>query len=444
MSRFTLGLLLLLGSFANSEAGPAIVFPSQRGGNPLRIDAGAEPEKAWRLFLDRFFKHFDRNGDGVLSPAEAGRIFPLPVAGNGVAAMDFAKLDSNRDSKASPDEFRDFYRAAGFTPVVVIVEPATAEVLILGHALFQHLDRDGNGEISADEFREAPLLMKRLDENEDEVLTAAEIIGLKPKGRLKPSGSTLGIDDAANTPVLSLAVGAPPRLTSPTGNRSFDLPERGNPLTVPGGSCWLQASVSDSAAALRSTKGFYIAQFKSIAGEKPVKKPVLEEDPAAQVLVGLFDAADRDGDGSLSLAELEGFFDLIELGVNCRLIVTAVDRGRNLFDWLDTNSNGRLDLPELNAAARLREPMKSDGIPGSYRIGHGRGNPSDSFGPVPLAAAAKPRTVPDAAPKGPRWFEAMDRNGDGYVSAGEFLGSPELFRKLDVNGDGRITVEEAK
>jgi hypothetical protein len=38
----------------------------------------------------------------------------------------------------------------------------------------------------------------------------------------------------------------------------------------------------------------------------------------------------------------------------------------------------------------------------------------------------------------------MDRNGDGFVSRLEFLGTPELFAKLDRDGDGRISPEEAE
>jgi hypothetical protein len=37
----------------------------------------------------------------------------------------------------------------------------------------------------------------------------------------------------------------------------------------------------------------------------------------------------------------------------------------------------------------------------------------------------------------------MDRNGDGVITPGEFVGPPEVFRKLDLNGDGVITAEEA-
>jgi hypothetical protein len=37
----------------------------------------------------------------------------------------------------------------------------------------------------------------------------------------------------------------------------------------------------------------------------------------------------------------------------------------------------------------------------------------------------------------------MDRNGDGEVTAQEFLGTPEQFREIDRDRDGVIGPEEA-
>jgi Ca2+-binding EF-hand superfamily protein len=60
---------------------------------------------------------------------------------------------------------------------------------------------------------------------------------------------------------------------------------------------------------------------------------------------------------------------------------------------------------------------------------------------------ATPPTVPFTRTftreAGPVWFRAMDRNGDGYLSLREFLGTTEQFRKIDLNGDGLISLEEA-
>jgi Ca2+-binding EF-hand superfamily protein len=180
-------------------------------------------------------------------------------------------------------------------------------------------------------------------------------------------------------------------------------------------------------------------------------KATIEEDPAAAVLAGMFDVADRNGDGKLTTDELDSFFDLVAAGVACQWVITATDRGRNLFDLIDTNGDGRLDVAELTRASRvlpelaLEKPLERATLPASYRLLVSRDPVGRAFGPVPLASAAKPRAdAARAASKGPRWFQAMDRNGDGYVSRQEFIGPADLFDKLDTDHDGRISLEEAE
>ena len=57
----------------------------------------------------------------------------------------------------------------------------------------------------------------------------------------------------------------------------------------------------DPGSGFRATRGFCLAQFKAARGEQGfVEKPALEADPAVGILVGLFDAADRNGDGKLT------------------------------------------------------------------------------------------------------------------------------------------------
>ena len=46
--------------------------------------------------------------------------------------------------------------------------------------------------------------------------------------------------------------------------------------------------------------------------------------------------------------------------------------------------------------------------------------------------------------RGPAWFAAMDRNGDGFVSRAEWLGTAGAFDELDRDGDGLISPEEAE
>ncbi|QJX00985.1 EF-hand domain-containing protein [Frigoriglobus tundricola] len=454
MKRFFVLLAVIATTGLARGADVDFVFPN--GDTPARLrlevaDGDKKTEAAWVAFLDRLFAHFDRDGNGALSEAEAQRVFPLPLTSGETVAPHFATMDADRNGTVTPAEFRAYYRARGFTPVAVDVRTAPAEAFAVSEALFRHLDRDRDGKLSAGELRLAAGLMKRLDEDEDEVLTAKELLGSDAGASgAKPAGvKSIPVGTRAPNATLQLALTGQAALAIEGG--AFRLFADGTRLQVPGGACSLTVPKDDPASGFRAAKGFYLAQFKAAAGARAATKALFEDDPTAQVLAGLFDAADRNGDGKLTLAELEAFFDLVETGVGCRVIVAVSDRGRTLFDLFDTNSDGRLDLGELLRAGRTLpgelardRPIERADLPASYRIVVGRGPVGDSFGPVPFGSAAIPKPPALPAPRGPAWFRAMDRNGDGFVSAREFIGPPELFAKLDSDLDNRISPEEAE
>jgi Ca2+-binding EF-hand superfamily protein len=382
-------VLCALMSAAHTRAADTdLLFPDGDRSARLRIEVSdAEPpEVAWTNFLTKLYDHFDRDANGSLSEAEVKRVFALPLPGGRVIAPDFAAMDANRDGKVQLIEFCAFYRERGFAPVTVVVRAAPADALALGDALFTHLDRDKDGKLSADELRQAVALLKRFDENEDEVLTAEELLGANRGARgAKPAGLKLAAEKGEPVAELKLALGGKPTLTSES--KLFRLAE-GSRLHVTGGICTLAVAKDDPAAGFRTAKNFYLAQFKAAAGDQRATRALFEDDPTTQVLAGLFDAADRDGDGKLARTGLEAFFDLVELGLACRVIVTVTDRGRNLFDLFDTNSDGRLDLGETQCgrgfvSSHCEPRAGRRGIrPGTLR----RGREAETTGPT-----ARPR-----------------------------------------------------
>mgnify|MGYP003345382736 CR=1 FL=1 len=165
-----------------------------------------------------------------------------------------------------------------------------------------------------------------------------------------------------------------------------------------------------------------------------------------------FDAIDEDGDGMLYERELLQYVGRREAAAGSRCVMSVGDEGRNLFQILDANRDGRLSPCELTAAAmRIREwdadkdeRLLEGEIPSHYRVTFARAQPTIVGFPFAAPRAARtPSSAATANADGPTWFRRMDKNRDGDVSRREFLGPQSLFEKLDTNHDGLIDAGEA-
>jgi Ca2+-binding EF-hand superfamily protein len=438
-------------------AGPVLVLPGAEEPTRLRLEVvvdGQPPTAAWETFLDRLFDWFDRDGDGSLSRAEVNRIFPLPLPGGKELVLDFARLDAGGTGKVSRAELKAFCRDNGFAPVVAGVDLPSADDLRLANLFRRGLESKGTDKLTRVELKRAPELLRKYDLNEDEFLDLTELLASAPTAaRPGVARVKLGEEGDAGDALLRLDVGT--RAAAPALEGMSAKSVRLVPASAPGGlhrlygpeGRWVLAfrtrrTVPDAKAAGE----FLVAQFAAALGDRPaLGKADLEQDAGLSGLLELFRYADRNGDNRLTPAELEGYLRLVELGMGAQVWVRVTDRDRNPFHSLDGDGDGRLSYRELTRASDLLHPDVTElaGLPSQFELSFG-GPAVKSWGGVPLPTAPRrPRATAADMAGVPRWFQAMDRNGDGVLSPREFLGPPELFRKLDLNGDGVITPDEA-
>jgi Ca2+-binding EF-hand superfamily protein len=177
-----------------------------------------------------------------------------------------------------------------------------------------------------------------------------------------------------------------------------------------------------------------------------LEKSEVPENGAPQL--GQFDAVDTDEDGKVYLAEIVAFLEQQQAGLRAQIHAKASDREDALFAALDQNHDQRLDareieqVPERLAALDASGDglLTSDEIPESLVIGLARG----SLENMDALFVLPPLVVRATAADTPRWFTAMDANGDGAISRREFLGAHDTFVGLDTNGDGLLDAAEAK
>ena len=154
----------------------------------LRVSIDGRPADAvWGNAIDALFALRDANGDGSLDATERG---PLVAPTRGVAreiellegtggAQPLRLTFNTKDEKEKVTRavLAEAVKTAKLAPVGTRVVPGRADSKQLAAALFKHLDRNADGRLAPDELKAARERLAVLDVDEDEFLTAAELLG---------------------------------------------------------------------------------------------------------------------------------------------------------------------------------------------------------------------------------------------------------------------------
>jgi Ca2+-binding EF-hand superfamily protein len=415
----------------------------------LHIRNNAKPySAAWEDYLQKLHAYLDKNGDGVLDRAETERapsfrFLQFHLQGTiGFAYQgstgQMGQFDTNKDGKVSVAEFTEFYRRAGLSPLQFFSNSNRATTDSVTNSFYKRLDSNKDGKLSAQEMARAEAELFHFDLDENEMLTAAELM---------PGGED-------NNPFVP-----------------FDGGQAGPSTAM--GLLEIKPETLDSVS--RQVLNHYDKDKNDKLSQKelPLDKP-------------LFDQLDANRDGQLDAKEFAGFFrrdadlELIARVGNTQEIAGAV------ADLLQ-----KAGMPAKAVGAEVFNPTKrampladkvkrtdSSGVAftlGDARIGLSASN--QQFRSFPRQFFVQQFRQADAGKKGVvdkkqamnsrflgQIFDLADRNGDGKLTDKELTAyldmqtegagcrlqltltdeGRSLFEVLDENGDGRLSLRELR
>jgi Ca2+-binding EF-hand superfamily protein len=444
----------------------------------VRLD-GKPVSAAWDDFIKYLFAYLDVNGDGFLDKDEVERVPSAaqvssgglaralggrgrgrgrPVGGAGGPTLE--ALDADKDGKVTLAELAACYRKNGLAPFHVQTAAAqsnplgglallgggraTPTVEAVSKAAFSLLDTNKDGKLSKEELAAAPSVLLRLDEDEDEMVTAAEMV--------PNAGPSLGDLFAGRGGRGMMGMGGPNR------GGTADKNSRLIPLTKPG-----------------EAPEILVAALQERYGARAKKRPEKKLDIKDLGLdAATFRRLDTDGDGLLDAKELAGFVrrapDLelvVRLGGTEASVEAGAARKDDPLAGKVTRRDGMVLLDLGATRAELRgddEEDRTDAFGGIIRqqlLAQFRQADKDNNGFLDRKEAEASRQFRGL-------FKAMDRDGDGKLTEKEVIAyldqareiqararaasallvlsdeSRGLFDLLDTDRDGRLSVREMR
>lgn len=446
-------------------------------GGPVVVDAwltidGRPHHEMFDEILDTAMAAGDTNGDGRPTWKEwrenlefFSQYVPNQAATKQQLDMWVETYDQNRDRRIARHEMaawlgRDAGRSAA--PLSLRSRRSRGVGMNIDSRLWDLLDVDRSGGLSSREMAQATGALWMLDADDDRTLVDAELTPLEEQlagnqtntvraTRVARRHAALHFGSHFDTGRLGYLLAD---MYSPRGSlaaESFSL--------LPGlfgelddGDAWLG---DDDLARLSSIEPHVRIAIR-FGGETgaPATLEHLELAPRAEFLkVAAEPSSSRVvlmlGDSRLvfSIHDLAGTDGPTENLRRSQTQLMVHDECDVLFEYIDSNSDGRLGEREVATAAdRLAACdtdsdglLSSDELPYTMIVAFLRGeNPSARNFYVPESPA-----IAAGSSGAPAWFVAADFNGDGDLGRREFLGPAEAFDNLDTNDDNFVDAAEA-
>lgn len=419
--------------------------------HPVRVElrmtgtTGTLAER-WETNLKNLFAAFDRDGDGFLNRYEAERIFSktefrqmvqggYAFRGQGqgtVPTLD--ALDRDGDGWVGFEEFADYYEAdvaALLRPRLMAVPNYNQQADAITPELFARFDADGDGKLTEQELKNAERLILALDADEDECVTAAEILASPVLKKLA------GVGGGA-MPTMPAMPGMP----GPDGRPTAGTPDFQSHLgTLPGSVVQQVVKKYDRNNDFELTRdeiGFDKAAFDRLDKNKDGKLTATELDvwrsgPAdlvATLIVGTDTA-----ESSITVTPEKGI----------PTVVVATDGGRAiLLVGTQTVELAPYRVPEYSRQQRAN--------PYAYVFPAGKeflteadlSGPQNQFLRVLFEPADFDSDGKLTRAEFDRYFALQRATGELGMTVGHATRVPNLFQLIDQNGDGKLSARELR
>ncbi len=358
----------------------------------VRVMVGGRPSReAWDESVRALHARLDRDGDGKITAKEADpAVLAALVAPAGQAAAARGRIEIDKppkDGLITVVELADALRATSGPFRLQVDGPAARRT----DALFDHLDRDKDGQITRSELASVAGTLRRLDLDDDEWIGDDEL-------------ATLGPPAAAPAPAMTNRAARPPVLPAVVELGAGESPTR--------------------------LVRLLLKKYDTGSARGPGKADSKLSPEEFAIAPGVFAAADAGGDGTLNAEEIRAY-------------LAQAPRDAILDVALAADATGR---------ARARVRGEDGAPPRGHKVRQLADDVVEvDVDPIRLDIHVDDTAgAADAACKALRaQLEAADANGDGYLEAAELTGdngqpSPltGLFGPLDRDGDGKLYPRE--